>query len=302
MEIRNVVSAVGLVLTVLGGHPIANAAPALSSGAIVYEIDSDFNVIPVTAICSSSSSTGAEVNCQGTYGFLNADLNYTAKSSAQYGTLTAFGGSSVVRPGAGGTGTAYGVVTEASSSFRDQWTISGQPDGTVGVLSLIFDITGSYFFGDVSTGVSTTFSLIGFNPFQFSSDHPAVSFSPTVQLIDNQAILTANFTFGSALDFQINLGAGSRLFDLIENAYDGQSSFMDLFNTAEMRGIRVTSQSNEVVAFSLTTASNAELFDQLALAAQPSPTGVPEPTSVALIAAALLGLCVTKRRSVSSGK
>jgi hypothetical protein len=263
-------------------------------GAVDYFNEST-NAFVSSPCFQSSAVSGTTVGCSSSAGTptTSATLNYTTSATANYGVLKAGGQSSIT--GASGTSNK---IDEASSTgtalFQDAWTITGGPGtaGTTGTLQLKFALDGSYNF--CSGGVQVFFGLNTLNG--TGGANSSFNFTPLLSgcsgAINTTAVLTTTFTFGSPLDFQVALEGGSVLFDL---GVDG-SSFWNLEDTASMSAIIVDNSAGAPIPFDLSTSSGAVLFSQLAPPGVPT-TGVPEPISLTIFGAGLIGLGALRRRS-----
>lgn len=270
--------------------PAANATPVtpvVSSEGVVAFDNASTNV-QVSSPCFQYSSVGATVGCSGstTTPTTGSTLNYLTTATASYGVLKAAGQSSIT--GASGTANLTDYSTSYGQAyFEDSWLITGG-SGT-GTLQLLFGLDGSYNFCGIHSGLVLGFSLANLDGGPSSSGTP--SLSGCSGSIATTKILTTTFTFGSALDFLVSLTAGSNLYDLGNNI----SSNIDFSDTATMTAIVVKDAAGNVIPFGLTTASGASLFS--GLAPSPSPTGVPEPMTLALFGAGLAGLTAVRRRA-----
>jgi len=142
---------------------------------------------------------------------------------------------------------------------------------------LNFDITGSYD-SNVDAGLIFGFGLNNYTKSIYVSDN---------QLPDYTGILTTEFTFGEEFDFSVYLTGGSLLYNLNMGGYDGQTSYLGM--SAIMSAIVVKDSFGNVIPFSLSTASGAALFNELA-------TTVPIPAAIWLFGSGLLGLLGISRR------
>jgi hypothetical protein len=142
----------------------------------------------------------------------------------------------------------------------------------------------------VDTGVSRSLTLANCGTESCSLNGDDSPFNTGSWFPPYTALLTTTFTFGEILDFAVFLSGGSQLWNLNNGGYDGQSSFMDLSNTAVMEAIVVKDSGGTVVpSFGLSTDSGAPIFDNLA------PAVVPVPAAVWLFGSAL-GLLGWMRR------
>jgi len=181
-----------------------------------------------------------------------ATVDYWATATAGYGVLKAGGVLTSSNPGGSSDTTEY-VSSVGTAQFTDAWTITG---GTgTGTLELHFALDGSYDFHQVGTGVQYGFSLFNIDDRTFSVGHPTVAGGAGT--INQDIVLSTNFTFGSALDFRVSLTGGALLWDL---GLDGLSPSFDLSNTAVMDAIVVKDASGSVIPFGLATESGATLF------------------------------------------
>lgn len=258
-------------------------AASVSANTVVRAFDVNDNQLGGD-VCFTFSGTGAANGCQDTYGFLDSAIDYTAFGSADYGVVKVSGASEVTgTPSGTQSGDMHYLTTVGSALFRDQWTITGMPNGTSGTLQLSFNITGSYDFSDVNSGLQSGFSMFVFGSGGVSPS-PSFPIIGSSGMLDYTATFTTPFTYGTPLDFQIALTGGSVLYFLENGGYTGQSSFFDLSNTAVMNAIIVKDAGGDIVPFTLNTESGSTLFNELA----PSP--VPVPAAAWLFGSGLLGL------------
>jgi hypothetical protein len=267
------------------------AAASLSSSGNVNFFDS--GDASISSPCFNFSAVGTLVGCSGgaAVAGTSATLNYLTSAEADYGVLRVSGQSSITNPTPAGTAAAAYSGAVANATFRDQWTITGMPNGTAGTLQLLFSLTGDFDFSQIGAGVTTGFSLVNFTNSTFSSDPPTLV--GNVGTINDVGLLTTSFLFGNVVDFQVSLTGGSNIFNLVNGGANGLSSYMDLSNTAMMNAIVVKDAQGNVVPFNLATSSNADLFKDLAPGIPP--TGIPEPPLTALLFAAF-ALAVRSRR------
>jgi hypothetical protein len=111
------------------------------------------------------------------------------------------------------------------------------------------------------------------------------------QLPDYTSILSTELIFGEEFDFSVNLSGGSGLSNLTMGGYDGQTSYLGM--SAKMSSIVVKDSFGNVIPFSLSTASGAALFNELA-------TAVPIPAAIWLFGSGLLGLIGIARSKQST--
>jgi len=269
---------------------VAAAASLSSQGNVRFFNSSDAEI---SSPCFAFSGIGAAVGCSGSAAVAGTTgtLNYLTFAEADYGVLRVSGQSSITNPSPGGTAAAAYSGSVGSATFRDQWTITGAPDGSTGTLQLLFALTGDFDFSQIGAGVTTGFSLFNFTTFTSSSDPPTLGGNSGT--INDIGLLTTSFIFGSMFDFQVALTGGSNMFNLVNGGPNGLSSYMDLSNTAMMNAIVVRDAQGNVVPFNLATSSNANLFNQLAPGIPP--TGIPEPPLTALLFAAF-AFAVRSRR------
>jgi hypothetical protein len=231
--------------------------------------------------CYSTNS-----NCSGAYSFAGSTANYSTFSSADYGILKSAGSVSISRPaGPAGSGGPYQISAFAVSRFEDQWTIGGATPGTTGHLTLQFSITGDYGNSGVGTGYSYGLYLRTFTPFHDSTDNQLPSYTGSV---------SADFTFGTALDFEVGLIAGGNLYNLQNGGTNGQFAFLDMSHTAMISGATVTDANGNVIPFTLQTASNSANFQGLGAAA-----ATPEPSTFVLLAGAGLTFAMFRKRTLA---
>jgi hypothetical protein len=279
-------AAAAFALMPSAGHA-SPVLPSLFSEAYVAFYSTSTDAQAGSAACSNFGS-GATVGCSGSVATpAGSTLNYLTTGTASYGTLKA-GGQSSTTGASGVSNTTNYSRSFGESFFEDSWLISG---GTgTGTLKLQFALDGSYNFCTVGTGLMTNFALVNLDGGP-SSSAPLVS-GCSGSVSNNIVTLTTTFTYGTPLDFLVDLKAGSILYDLGKNV----SSFIDYSNTAVMNAIIVTDAGGNVVPFGLTTASGASLFAQLAPPPAP-PTGVPEPWTLSLFGAGLLGAAGRRRQA-----
>jgi len=264
------------IALLLVGYQSGVSAASVSTSAVVIPFDIDNN--PLGFICPTNlpSPTPPPPACHGTYAIPGSvsTLTYDASASADYGTLQVFAQSSISLSTAGSGGPEY-IVTSTSASFRDQWTISGGTAGTTGTMELSFDITGSYD-NNIDASQGSAIYLQNYTKGMFVDDVQIHD-----QFPDYTSFLSTEFTFGEELDFGVHLNGSSVLLNLSMGGYDGQTSYLDM--SAIMSAIIVKDSFGNVIPFSLTTASGAALFNELA-------TAVPIPAAIWLFSSGLLGL------------
>lgn len=261
--------------------------PSLFANSSAYFANPSSGVALLPEPCSNLSG-GTLVTCNGSaatpeFATTNATFNYQGTATAAYGVLKAGGSSSI--SGANGTSdTTYHTFSGGSSSFQDSWVITG---GTgTGTLDLQFALDGTYGFCEINSG--SEFGFGGYNytsGTSFADSNPGAGiFSSCSGAVSQNVTLSTGFAFGTPMGFSVNLTAGSALFSLGQNI----SSFLNLSDTAAMSSIIVKDANGNVIPFDLTPGSGASLFSQLA----PGIPGnsVPEPSSLALFTAGLLGL------------
>lgn len=284
-----IVSSISLTLDTL--PPDANATPFtpnVSASATVTYTNATTNAF-VSSPCSNPTTlANTTVGCSGTSTTptSGATLNYLDTATADYGVLKA-GGQSSISNATGVSNTIDEATSVGSAFFEDAWVITG---GTgTGTLQLQFALDGSYNF--CSGGAQVNFVLIPLGGTGGSAS--SYNFAPVgcSGSITRTAVLSTTFTFGSPLDFLVQLQAGSVQFNLGVN---DALSFWDLQDTATMNAIVVDNAAGTPIPFSLSTASGATLFSQLAPSSSPTP--VPEPASFAIFGAGLAALGLTRRK------
>lgn len=250
---------------------------AIASAAVGLQTQAEVDINgPNSSVCFSLTA------CGGTYAFAGSTLTYSATSAADYGVLKASGSLSIAHPGGPGSGGPLEIDAGGFAAFEDIWTITGAPDGTTGHLTLNFAVSGTSGSSGVNTGYNFGLFLRTFTPFHDSVDS---------ELPPYTGVLTADFTFGTPLDFEVGLSAGSSLENLSTGGTDGQFSFLDESHTAILNAVVVTDQQGNVVPFTLATSSNSPNFTPF----QSSGPSTPEPGTFALLAGAA-GLFVAIRR------
>jgi hypothetical protein len=279
---RACIFAIALLLV---GYQSGVSAASVMTGAHVVPFDIDNN--PLGFICPSyvfgtSPPPPLPPACHGTYAIPGSasTLTYDASASADYGTLQVFAQSSISLTAAGSGGPEY-IITWGIAEFRDQWTINGGTAGTTGTLELSFDITGSYD-SNIDASQGSAIFLQNYTKSMFVDDVLIHD-----QFPDYTSILSTEFTFGEEFDFMVHLDGSSILLNLSMGGYDGQTSYIDM--SAIMSSIVVKDSFGNVIPFSLSTASGAALFDDLAAT-------VPIPAAIWLFGSGLLGLVGVSRR------
>lgn len=304
-KFRPYVAIAVMLLPLATHHSESLAAPLLSSSAGITDNyrtpDGGFGSHN-TQFCSDS---GAGLRaCQGAdlgyvtpgltgdvfrpFSFFGNALNYNANAVADYGVLKSYAELSIQGtlaaiqtepdPFTGLQDTRDNVTAQAFSGFRDQWTISGMPDGSTGTLQLTFQVTGT-----ASGSTSGSLSLSRISP---TGAFSLVQSAPIVPNTD--IVLSVPFAFANPLDFRVQLGAAAFIhtcppFSIcVESPLGQQSSLADFSHTATLSAIVARDGVGNIVPFSLSTASNAAIFNDL--------TAVPIPGAVWLFGSGLLGL------------
>lgn len=265
----------------------ANAAPfapyVSAAASATFFQNSPFQQLSQPCF-NATNTAGVTEGCSGTATTpsTGATLNYNATATADYGILKAGGSSYTTNaPGATPGATANYSSSGGTAAFADSWLITG---GTgTGTLVLQFALDGYYNQTDLYSGLQTGLSLYNYNNSTGSVQSPSYVTGSSAAISGNYTLST-DFTFGTPLDFQVSLTANSNLFDLANNI----SSSIDLSNTAQMNAIVVKDSNGNVIPFFLQTTSGGSLFSTLA--PSPSPTNVPEPSALSLMAVALAGL------------
>jgi hypothetical protein len=306
---RGVNSGAGLIAScatvalLLAAHQqVAVAAPILSASAHLKDNYYSFVYIPETGEnhyettfewgCYDSGATGAQ-SCQGAaagYGYdvdnyvpfsFNGQLvSYDAVATSDFGVLKAKAEISIPGPLAdwekqfvsgisGQFETFYrsSVSAQADASFRDQWTISGQPDGTPGTLQLSFDISGS----ETGNANASLWALRESGSYYSDSANLSPGTTQTVEI---------PFIYGTPLDFSVVLYTEASLY---VGSQTGQAVTADYSQTALLSALAVVDGVGNAVPFSLVTASNTALFNELA-------APVPLPGAIWLFGCGILGL------------
>jgi hypothetical protein len=284
------------ILSLAGYQTVVFAAPMLISRASLIDMYSTNQSSPFFIyghygyndnifVACGNMGTGLQT-CQGTdssFSLTGQPLVYNANAVADYGVLKSYVQASIAGPMDIASRDFYdlysnsyvpewrtGVIVEAEAMFQDQWTITGMPGGTAGSLELSFDITGS-------TAGGALARLLYYRSPQYNpvSGYYGLPGNTTVSI---------PFTYGTPFEFMIGLhtegGFGT----------GGDSSFLaDFSNTATLDAIVVKDMAGNIVPFSLSTASNAAIFNELA-------APVPVPAAAWLFGSGLVGLFGFARR------
>ena len=268
--------ALGFQSNVLAALALLNAGVTVNS----YVSSSEY---PSDNICSGETGGSGEAppqQCQGTYNFLGSTLDYNVTSLADYGILRISSETTIISatPSSGGPDS---IVAEGSAGFVDTWVINGGIPGTTGTLGLTFDVDGTY-----SNSSSASVSL-------FLRMHTSINefgVDEITNLPPHTGILTAPFTFGEEFYLYVDFFSSASLTDLSTGGFTGQTAFINMLDTAIMSDIVVKDSNDDVTPFTLSTASGAALFDELA------PSEVPIPPAFWLFGSGLLGLVGIARR------
>lgn len=242
-----------------------------------------------SGICFSYSANGSQTQCQDSW----SGVQYNAVASSDYGVLKVYGQSSTsgLTDNGGLAGTPSYVTTLATAIFRDQWTITGEPNGTTGTLQVSFDVHGLYDFSDVGSGLQLGFNMFVFGQGLATRDPQFIPLAGSVGELDYTQTFTTEFTYGTPLDFQISLTGGSVMRELDDGLSYFRESLLDMSNTAVMNAIVVKDSLGNEVPFSLVTTSSAPLFNELA------PAVVPVPAALPLFLSGVAGLLALRRRT-----
>jgi hypothetical protein len=257
--------------------PLASAAPILSTRAIVSSIGANG---PVTNYCFTTgpcNGTSTVLPASGAFG--GTFLNYAASGIADYGVLKvgASGTLSVPQPAAISS-SINAVAVNSIASFRDQWTLSGPATtGTYG-LQLGFILDGSF------ASTSSAFANASFR----AQDFTLGLIAPTVGVTTPGVYyVTIPVPAGVLFDFEVDLQASAVLNQISSGGFNGESATVNLLNTARLSSITLLDHGGPPVPFTFTTASGSPNFNV---------TATPEPGSLALLAAGLLGLAAKRAR------
>ena len=279
-----------LLALLLAGYQTASMAASLGAQADVVMYEGGGATSSTTSsICHQASFGLSAAVCLGSYNFLDSSLSYYGWGQASYGTLKVFGSSSISQT-ATGSGGPLAITTGGFTGFRDQWMVLG-PSGT-GALELTFDVTATYNDSMPFTDIYGSLSIYNYNngtdifPTGDYQLPPAGSGTWSAT-----GVFVVPITFGEILDFEVFMNGGSILYNLFNGGYNGQYAYFNLSDTAVMSSIVVKDNNGNVVPFSLSTASGAALFNELA-----SSSNVPLPPALWLFGSGLLGLIGIARR------